>query len=43
MLLSGFQDIAVQDNFAKCEAMVQKGTLISASLLHIVLLPWPGL
>lgn len=43
MLLSGFQDIAVQGNFAKCEAMVQKDSLISASLLHIVYLPWPGL
>lgn len=43
MLLSGFQDIEVQGNFAKCEAMVQKNTLISASILHIVQLPWPGL
>lgn len=35
MLLFGFQDSAVQDNFAKWEALLQKGTMISASLLHI--------
>lgn len=35
MLLFAFQDIAVQGSFAKWEALVQKGVLISASLLHV--------
>jgi len=35
MLLFGFQDIAVQSNFEKREAFLQKSTLISTSLLCI--------
>lgn len=33
MLLFGFQGIAVKGNFAEWEALVQKDTMISATLL----------